>query len=219
MSSDDPHPPPAGAPVDPAGGGAVVGGDAAPPSSEASAGGPTSELSRAIASLVDDGKKTHERLLRAAADFENYKKRGRKEALEGTRRAEDQMLLAILPVLDNIDRALFHTEGTEGALVEGVRMVQKQFLAVLERYEVRPVETADKAFDPEIHEAIQQTHSERPAGIIVEELQKGFRRGERLLRPALVAVSMGAAPGADPGTAGEGPGEKSSDASSGGGAA
>jgi molecular chaperone GrpE len=159
----------------------------------------TSVLSEAIAALQEAQKNTHERLLRTAAEFENFKKRSRKESVEGARRAEDKVVLEFLPVLDNLTRALTHAEPSQEGLLEGVRMVQRQFVAALERFEIKPFASQGQPFNPERHEAIQQVCSETPAGVICQELQVGYCRGERLLRPALVIVSIGreAAPRAD----------------------
>ncbi|MFZ5786308.1 MAG: nucleotide exchange factor GrpE, partial [Acidobacteriota bacterium] len=98
-----------------------------------------------------------------------------------------------LPVLDNLERALGHAEGDAGGLVAGVGMVQKQFLTLLEKYEIRPFDSLGQPFDPERHEAIQQAHADAPAGVVAQQLQRGYLRGEKLVRPALVIVSLGPA--------------------------
>lgn len=153
----------------------------------------TSGLSTAIAVLERRAGKTHDRLLRTAADLENYKRRARRELQDETRRAEEQVVLAFLPVLDNLERAIEHVQGAEGAssVLSGLEMVHKQFLGTLSRYEIEPVITEGKPFDPQLHEAVQQQPSELPRNIVVRELQRGYVRGGRLVRPAMVLVSSG----------------------------
>lgn len=156
----------------------------------------TSPLSLAISSLVDEKKALRDRWLRTAADFENFKKRSRRDIVERAKQAEDRMVLDFLPVVDNLERALEHSNGgdQESALVNGVDMVYKQFLSTLERYGITPCEAIGQPFDPEYHEAIQQMHSDQPAGSVCNVLQRGFRRRERLVRAALVVVSLGPMP-------------------------
>ncbi len=155
---------------------------------------PVSKLAQAIVELQASSRDQRDRMLRVAADFDNFKKRSRKEQQDALRRAEEKLVLEFLPVLDNLERALSHVEGDAGGLAEGVRMVQKQFLAVLEKLEIRPFDSVGQAFDPERHEALQQVHAEAPAGTIAQQLQRGYVRGEKLVRPALVVVSLGPAP-------------------------
>jgi molecular chaperone GrpE len=154
---------------------------------------PVSMLAKAITSLQAQNRDTRDKMLRIAADFENFKKRSRKEQLEAVRRAEDKLVIEFLPVLDNLERALGHTEGDAGGVVAGVGMVQKQFLALLEKHEIRPFDSLGQPFDPERHEAIQQAHSDAPAGTVAQQLQRGYLRGDKLVRPALVVVSLGPA--------------------------
>jgi molecular chaperone GrpE len=151
---------------------------------------PTSSLGRAIAELQEAQRAGHDRLLRLAADFENFKKRSRKEQNDAVRRAEDKVISDFLPVVDNLERALSHAE-PGSSLADGVSMVQKQFLAVLERFGIKPFDSVGQLFDPEHHEAIQQIASPQPPGIICMEAQRGYLRGEKLIRPALVVVSLG----------------------------
>jgi molecular chaperone GrpE len=174
--------------------------EAEPPASRP----PTSSLSLAINTLLEEQTKTHDRLLRTAAEFENFKKRSRRDRAERIKQAEDHIVLEFLPVVDNLERALSHGGGDEdGALVDGVKMVHKQFLSVLERYGITPFDTVGQPFDPEFHEAVQQMHSEVEAGVVCQELQRGYRRQDRLVRAALVVVSKG--PAEEPAEAPEDP--------------
>jgi molecular chaperone GrpE len=98
----------------------------------------------------------------------------------------------MLPVVDNLERAVEHAEksGEPGAVVDGVRLVLRQFLTSFERVDVTPVDAANQPFDPNLHEAIsQQETDEFPPGTVVQVLQRGYRLGDRLLRPALVVVA------------------------------
>lgn len=149
-----------------------------------------------IAALQEESKKNYSRLLRTAADFENYKKRSKKELGDSVQRAEKRVVLDFLPVADNLKRAIEHInkEGDQGnieGLIEGVQMVQRQFLNILEQYEIKPFDSMGEVFDPEKHEAVQQVASDLPRNTIVSEVQKGYMRGDKLIRPAMVFVSMG----------------------------
>jgi molecular chaperone GrpE len=93
-------------------------------------------------------------------------------------------------VVDNLERALAHTESTDVAsLLEGVRLVLRQFTHALEKCDVTPVDADGKPFDPNQHEAIGQQDSDAPPGSVISVLQKGYRLSDRLLRPALVVVA------------------------------
>lgn len=138
-----------------------------------------------------------DRVLRLAADMDNLRKRSRKEVEEAVARGRAEVLLEILPVADSIDLALAPQPGTDAsaaAVLEGVSMMRRQFLASVERFGVTPVEAVGKGFDPNVHEAVAQVHSdEHEIGRVVHEMRKGYVMGEKLLRPAMVVVSKGSA--------------------------
>jgi molecular chaperone GrpE len=161
---------------------------------------PLAEAHAKIEALEQGNAEIKDRLLRVAADFDNFKKRSRKELGEAADRGREALLREILPVLDNLERAIAHAEGAEatGGLIEGVRLVLRQLLTALEKFEVRPFTALGEAFDPQYHAAIQQVESDQPAGMVVEEYQKGYTLGQRLLRPALVAVARPPQPPAPP---------------------
>ncbi|MBK8480110.1 MAG: nucleotide exchange factor GrpE [Proteobacteria bacterium] len=149
-----------------------------------------------LAALQQQLTKTKDSWLRAAADLENYRRRARRDQLDAVRRAENEVVLLFLPVMDNVERAIGHAlqaggEANTGALLEGVRMVERQFAGVLARFAIEAQSTVGQPFDPQHHEAIQQQPSEQPPGTVVGELQKGYLRDGRLVRPALVVVSSG----------------------------
>jgi len=162
-----------------------------------------------IARLTAERAELNDRLLRMAAEFENYKRRSRKEMEEAGLRGLESLLKEILPPLDNLDRALAAARSSESqgvnALVEGVQMVQKQFFTALERFQIKPFETErGQPFDPQIHEAVQQVESDSlPPGSVAAVFQRGYKAGSRLLRPAVVAVVRGQKPG-QPADAGDG---------------
>ena len=155
---------------------------------------PASPEDRAAA-LAIERDEMKDRMLRVAADFENWKKRARKEQTDAVATAREAVLRDILEVVDNLERAAgAQANGVvDGAAVmKGVSLVLRLFQQKLERYEVKPFEVAGQPFDPRVHEAVSRVESaDVPSGAVAAELQKGYRIGERLLRPALVSVSTG----------------------------
>ncbi|GAC1544705.1 MAG: hypothetical protein NVS3B10_08840 [Polyangiales bacterium] len=153
--------------------------------------------------------------MRSAADFDNFRKRSRKE-LEDTRKAgREELLKDLLPVFDNLERAMTSAErATEVKPVsDGLKMVLRQFIDTLGRSGITKVPTIGQQFDPGLHEAIQQVETdEHPAGTVVAEVQPGYLQGDRLIRAAMVVVAKPKA-GAPPSDAnGDGDGKKESEA-------
>ena len=150
-----------------------------------------------LAALAAERDEMKDRMLRVAAEFENWKKRARKEQTDSVNEARERVLKDMLDVIDNLERAVAMQTGGNGsvdgpAVLKGVDLVLRLFKQKLERYEVRPFEATGQPFDPRVHEAISRVeHPEIPSGSVAVELQKGYRVGERLLRPALVSVSAG----------------------------
>jgi molecular chaperone GrpE len=101
------------------------------------------------------------------------------------------VLKEMLPVVDNLERAIEHAGagGEKNPILEGVQLVLRQFTAAFERLEVNAIDAMGQPFDPNLHEAISQQESDQPPGTVVQVLQRGYRTGERLLRPALVVVA------------------------------
>ena len=133
-----------------------------------------------------------EKVLRTAADAENFKKRLQREKEEQTRYANESFLRELLAVIDNLERALEHSEAEsdQGGLVEGLNMTLKGFLDALTRFGCTQVEAVGKPFDPNFHEAVSQEESaDHEPNTVLHELQKGYMLKERLLRPAMVLVS------------------------------
>ena len=134
---------------------------------------------------------------RIAAEFENFKKRARKSELDAVAEARERVLKDMLEVVDNLERATAVQSSGKGtadgaAVLQGVNLVLRVLQQKLERYEVRPFDAKGQPFDPRVHEAISRIESaDVPAGSVATELQKGYKVGERLLRPAMVSVSTG----------------------------
>jgi len=148
-------------------------------------------LEAKIATLEKEKKDNWDRYLRAAADLENLRKRQRREIEDAKLESKGKVLKEMLPVVDNLERAIEHAKQQSGdsPIIEGVQLVLRQFLTAFERLDVTPVEAAGQPFDPNLHEAISQQESDAPPGTVVQVLQRGYKSGDRLLRPALVVVA------------------------------
>jgi molecular chaperone GrpE len=135
-----------------------------------------------------------ERLLRTTADFDNFKKRAAREKQEAIKFANEGLLQKLVPLLDNLDIALAATQTAqpEGgqSLQAGVKMICQQLKSVLAEAGLEEVDAAGKPFDPNLHEAVSQTETlEVPEGHVFQQLRKGYKLRERLLRPASVVVA------------------------------
>jgi molecular chaperone GrpE len=179
-----------GIPADQGGGeGEVVPADAIEIEVEPPEPGPEQRISELEARVKD----THDKYLRSVAELDNVRKRARKDQEEARIDAQSRVLREMLPVIDNLERAVAHAaqsgDGASG-LLEGIRLVLRQFAQALERCNVHPVEARGQPFDPNQHEAVSQmVTADAPPGSVVEVMQTGYRIGERLLRPALVVVA------------------------------
>jgi molecular chaperone GrpE len=153
------------------------------------------ELESALQQTQKEAESFRDKWLRAAADLENYRKRAAREREDVEKFANEKLLKDLLPVLDDLDRALGmagpNVPDEAKKVVDGLRLVQKKFVAQLEKHGVTTFESVGKSFDPSLHEAVQQVHADSPAGSVAVELQRGFLISGRLLRPALVTVSLG----------------------------
>jgi len=130
-----------------------------------------------------------DRLLRLAADFDNYKKRAARERQEYVTHANERLVTELLPILDDLERALSAAEEhQEAQLEEGVRLVHRSLAGLLERQGVTPIAT-DGQFDPHVHEALLSQPSEAEEGTVIDVVQKGYRLGDRVVRPARVVVA------------------------------
>jgi molecular chaperone GrpE len=131
-----------------------------------------------------------DRLLRLAAEFDNYKKRAAREREQYVVLANERLVKELLPILDDLERALAAAESHEEAQLEdGVRLVHRSLAQLLERNGVIVIET-DGKFDPHVHEALlTQPAEDKESGIVLDVIQKGYRLGDRVVRPARVIVS------------------------------
>lgn len=171
------------------------GGESAPASTLDSSDASTTELAtlrQQLATKEQEAKDYYDRYVRQVAETENFKKRNARERDDAIRFANEMLLKDLLPVIDNLERAISHAASGENGkpLVEGVEMVLKGFLDVLGKSGVRPIEAIGHPFDPSKHEAITQVFSEvHEPNVVVEELHKGYMLRDRLLRAALVSVA------------------------------
>jgi molecular chaperone GrpE len=143
-----------------------------------------------IATLTQEKKDLWDKFVRASADIENLRKRTKRDLDDARHDSKTRVLKEMLPVVDNLERAVQHAGGGEGAAVlEGVKLVLRQFTQAFERLDVRLVDAEGKPFDPNLHEAIGQQESDLAPGTVVTVLQSGYKLGDKLLRPALVVVA------------------------------
>ena len=149
------------------------------------------ELLAKLEAAKAETQKIREQLLRTAADFDNFRKRTRKDIEEAQRKTSERVLLEILPVADNLERAVTAAQQSTdfGSVVEGVTMVLRFFEDAMSRLGVERIKSLGQGFDPGLHEAVQQIESDEPAGTVVTEMTPGYRLSGKLLRPAMVAVA------------------------------
>jgi len=181
-----------GTPADPA----VVemstppGGAEAAPATEGGLG--PAELAAAYQKVLAEKQELFERLLRKQAELENFRKRTQREKEEFLQHANADLLRALLPALDGLERALKHRDAkVPNQFYEGLEHIHRQFLDILGRAGLAPIETSGKTFDPHLHQAVEMVESEEHGDHeIVEELQRGYKLKNRLLRPAIVKVAV-----------------------------
>jgi molecular chaperone GrpE len=153
--------------------------------------GETADAGAPIEQLRRERDENYDRLLRKTAEFENYRRRMEKERRELAQYAAGDLLEALLPIIDDFERALQSDAGADpDAYRKGVELIYRQFQDLLSRRGVTPVEAVGKDFDPRFHQAI--THEESPGrrdGEVIGEVRRGYMHGDRLLRPAMVKVA------------------------------
>lgn len=145
-----------------------------------------------LAELEQERDKLKDQLLRTAADYENFRRRAKRDQEEAERRGREEPLRELLPVVDNLERAVEAADQADNAqaVAEGVRMVLKMFEDVAARIGLERISAMGERFDPNLHDAMQQQETdEHPPGTVVQELVPGYRLGGRLLRPAMVVVA------------------------------
>ena len=153
----------------------------------------TEELKSKLEAAENNAKESYDRLLRVSAEFDNYKKRSSREIDEFRKFANEALINKMLPVVDNIERALDSANNTKSdapGIVEGLEMTLDEILKVFETFGVKRYESLNKDFNPNIHQAVIHEEAENvKENIITKEFQKGYMIHNRLLRPAMVAVS------------------------------
>jgi molecular chaperone GrpE len=152
---------------------------------------PEEKIQAQLDEKTKEAAENFDKWLRLRAEFENFKKRMQKEKSDVMKFGSENLLKAMLPALDNLARAIEHGKSAQDdpSLLEGVEMTLKQFLGILERFGVKPIQAAGEIFNPEQHEAIAQEESEQEPNRVIAEVEKGYLFHDRLLRPAKVIVS------------------------------
>ena len=172
--------------------GEVDGDDVQQASDESTEEPPQEDCAGLLAKREAEIKQLQDRILRLAAEVENTRKRLEREKLDGISYANEALLRELLPVIDNLERAIEHGENETDfqGFAEGIRMTLKGLLGALAKYGCAPFDAVGKAFDPNFHEALmQEENTDYPEKTVLRELQKGYTLRERLLRPASVIVS------------------------------
>jgi molecular chaperone GrpE len=154
---------------------------------------PVAQLQAQIDTLTAERSSLYDKLLRRQAEFENYRKRVERERSELYQHGRDDVLLQLLPVVDNFERALSSLETSEGdaeALRHGVELIHRQFKDALSKLGLEAVEALGQTFDPHVHEAVTTEATDKhKENTVIQEFLRGYRIGDRLLRPAKVKVA------------------------------
>jgi molecular chaperone GrpE len=154
---------------------------------------PVKEWEAKLNAKQQEAQETYDRLLRVSAEFENYKKRSARELEDFRKYANQSLLKEMLYVVDNLQLAIKsadENQDSDNSLKEGLDLTHKEILRIFEKFNVTPIESQGKAFDPTYHEAVMQEETdEYPENTVINEMQKGYLIHDRLLRPAMVVVA------------------------------
>ncbi len=145
---------------------------------------------------VKEDEAIEHRLMRLQADFDNYRRRTLREKVEWQHKANESLLLELLPVLDHYELGMktARTQGTDETVLDGFTMIYNQFIAALAKHQVKAISAEGQPFDPNQHEAVTHVPSaEHPAGTVIAETRRGYQLNDKLLRAAQVVVSSGPA--------------------------
>ena len=145
-----------------------------------------------LRSAEAEAKETYDRFLRVSAEFDNYKKRSKREMSDFRKYANEAFIREMLPVVDNLERAIASGSDSKDvdSLLEGIELTLKDILKIFERFAVEPIEAAGAPFDPAFHQAVMQEETgAQPENTVIKELQRGYTIHDRLLRPTMVVVS------------------------------
>lgn len=166
--------------------------------SAAEEAGLVTELQLALTAKAEEVRSLNDKYLRLAAEFDNYKRLIQRDQRDQIRFGNEQLLKELLPVLDNLERAIKASQegGDSNVLIQGVDLTLKQLTGVLSRFHVKPVETVGQLFNPATHQSVTSVASKKiPEQHVVEEFQRGYLLHDRILRAAMVSVSTGQADG------------------------
>ena len=141
--------------------------------------------------LKEEVRREHDMYLRALADFDNYRRRVERERSAAARSGKREILLSLLDVLDGFDRARQHLDEAPSSVSEGLQLLHRKLLGLLEAQGVTPLQSLGETFNPELHDAIGSFQSEEfEPGTVADEVQRGYRWGDDVLRPARVRVAQ-----------------------------
>lgn len=155
------------------------------------------ELTAELSAAKEAGKAHEDRCMRLYAEFENYKKRAARENKDFRKFANEALIKEMLPVIDNLERAIQSSSSHESeqedfnsSILKGVTMTLNEILKVLDRFHVKPIDALEQPFDPNYHEAVGQEETDEFAdNTVIREYQKGYLLYDRLIRPSMVVVS------------------------------
>lgn len=149
------------------------------------------ESATEVQRLKEELRREHDTLLRTLADFDNYRRRIERDRAGAARSGKRDVILSLLEVLDGFDRALNHIDDAPSSVAQGVQAIHRNLLGVLERHGVTPFDSLGEPFDPRFHDAIGTVESDEvESGTVADELQRGYRWGDEVLRPARVRVAQ-----------------------------
>ena len=154
---------------------------------------PLAELEAKLESAQQEAQEAQDRFLRVSADFENYKKRLTREMEDFRKYANESLIKLLLPVVDNLERALdsvIDNKPADDPIAAGVQLTLTEILKIFEKFHVKPIESLEKPFDPGFHQAVMQEEADNhPDLTVLKELQKGYLMHGKLIRPSMVVVS------------------------------
>ena len=150
----------------------------------------TADAASEIERLEEEVKREHDMYLRAIADFDNYRKRVERERATEIHRGKREIIRSLLEVIDSFDRALDHMTDAPPSVSEGMQAIYRKMMSLLEAQGVTPLESLGELFNPEMHEAIGSVETDAyESGTVADEVQRGYRWGDEVLRPARVRVA------------------------------
>ena len=152
------------------------------------------EMQRQLISAKNEAEENYDRLLRVSAELENFKKRSAREMEEFKKFSNQSLIKELLPIIDNLELAIKSYSTSEArsneSLLEGVSLIHKEMLKLLEKFQVKQVESMGQPFDPNYHEAVMREEADNVSeNTVVDELQKGYVMHNRLIRPSMVVVA------------------------------